>query len=276
MNPITYDGDGDGAAERGTHQVCSECNAMVELTSHKGHKKDCSLFKPATDKILSLTEEFKDTYTSRKGLTYEKLGESPAEWCPAEIKGYLPGRMGRDEPVYHIGSIKVEKVPYTCVVDGVTHQGFGQSITYVDDQKDHKKVTTPFTSAGIHARCELCGHGIMEEHILINYGKKEWMIVGSECIGHHYGKVIRQKIKVFKDNETRAEFKKLLPLFMDYLNDQLESGEYAKRMHRLEYWAWKLRSKYQQIEPEKTTSRVLSSRVKEMKKFLEPKQEVTR
>lgn len=220
--------------------------------------------KMDTDKIEQVEIVTKDTYSSRKGLTWEKLGESPKEWCAAEIKGFLRGRRGLELPVYHIGSIKVGKVPMTYKVDGVEKQGFGQGITYVNDQKDYKHVETPHGSEG----CELCGHWIIDAHVLINYTRKEYMFVGCECIGNYYGKVVRDKIKVFKLNEVRAEFTGLLPAFMEYLNKQVEIGEYARRTHRLVYWAWKLRTKYESIEVEKTTSKVLSNRLKEMKKLL--------
>jgi hypothetical protein len=218
----------------------------------------------ATDEIEKVDVIVKDTYTSRKGLTWEKLGESPKEWCPAEIKGFLRGRRGLELPVYHIGSIKVDKVPMTYTVNGVEKQGFGQGIAYINDQKDYKHVDTPHGSQG----CELCGHWIIDAHVLINYTRKEWMNVGCECIGNYYGKVVRDRIKVFKLNEIRAEFIHLLPAFMSYLDEQVQDSDYGRRTHRLEYWAWKLRTKYQGIKVEETTSKVLSNRLKEMKKLL--------
>ena len=139
------------------------------------------------DEIKEIKIEEKNTYTSRKGKTYEFTNTSPSDWKEARIKGYLKGRKGKDLPVYDKKGYSRIETPYS---NDVAHFSIGGKI------------------GGVGC-CNLCGHGILDEYIIINDKIQKYMIVGSECVHNKYGVVVREKIKVFKDNEIRKEFIRL-------------------------------------------------------------------
>lgn len=224
-----------------------------------------------------------DNYISRKGKTYEFIGSDPKDWQPAEIKGYLKDSRGQDVPTYHLGSVKkTESTIKVSTDEGKTwHDSPAINTEYINDEDDYTQVETPYSEGSEPymklletqrafsntntmiptSLCNLCGHGIIELHYTINYKTKQYMQVGSRCIHHHYGAVVRKKIKIFKDNEIRQDFLRLrevtVPIYERQKNDL---QEWERRAGRIEYWAWKTRKTIEAIVTEKTGSRKLQNR----------------
>jgi len=212
----------------------------------------------ATDEVVATQVVEVESYETRKGRTWEFLKSDPSKWEAAQIKDFDM----RGEPVYHVGSI-IRK-PY-ATKDG---EPSGVVIEYVKDTDDYLHATTPHSS-NFGGHCELCGHPIEHEHILISYAEKKYMVVGSECIGHHHGAVVRKAIKTFKDNKIRQEFTELREKVLPFLETKKDkSSDWAIRNNRLEYWAWKAKMSLIDIDPATTGSRKLSNRIKDMRKFL--------
>lgn len=144
------------------------------------------------DEIISEQLVKTDSYTSRKGQTYEELGTSGKDWQPCRIIGY--------EFIDGIGDVPVYEIP-----------------------KDYLEVTTRFTT-GIdfmgYTTCRLCGAGIRRHHYIQCDSKQLLMLVGSECVHNHYGQVVLKKIKQFKDNETRIAAKKFLEKYIEWAPTQ--------------------------------------------------------
>lgn len=219
----------------------------------------------AADEIESVQVVEVENYETRKGRTWEFLDSSSSKWCAAEIKDFEFVEGHGDVPIYHIGSI----IRKPC-----DSPGFSFKTEFVHDEADYIHVNTPNTTM-LGSVCELCGHGIRFQHILINYSEKKWMIVGSECISHHHGEVVRKALKIFKDNKIRREFDEIRPKAIAYLDTKIDkSSAWAIQNKRLEYWAWKAKMGLLDIETEKTGSRKLGNSIKKMKMWLGIKEEV--
>lgn len=230
------------------------------------------------DVIIDSKVVEKNTYISRKGKTFEHLGSDPSEWQPAKIKDYLIDGRGKEIPIYHIGSIKETRCIVGKIKDLKTRKEkelWGTPIEYIHDENDYTHVQTPFSLKTINC-CELCGHPIMNPHILINYSKKFYMIVGSECIQKHYGRVIRETIKTFKDNKARQEFREIRERCITFLKGQLDLNPsycddykaYVNRTGRLKYWAFKAKNELEKIVPEHTSSKKLMNRIQKMRQMM--------
>jgi len=138
------------------------------------------------DTIVKQTVVISNSYTSRKGLTYQELNTKAEEWRACDIIGYKIGARGKEVPVFDLPS-------------------------------DFTLVTTRYTST---EGCNLCGHYIEIVCYIRNDKEKYLMIVGSECVHNNYGRVIQKKIKEFKDNETRQKAKLFLVKFIEWANTQ--------------------------------------------------------
>ena len=225
------------------------------------------------DVVDSIEMVESQSYASRKGKTYELIGSKSADWESAYIKGYVFEDGKGDVPIYHIGSITKTPFPHKVIIDGVTKDAMGTSITVNDDGHLYKHQETQHTTKGIVGlstdRCELCGHPIKYQHILINHKDKRYMVVGSECVHHSQGAVDRKAIKKFKDNEIRQEFTEIRPQAIALLDTKKDlSSDWAKRSGRIVYWAYKMKEELTKIEPEKTGSRKLKNRIETMKKLI--------
>ena len=216
----------------------------------------------ATDEVVATQVVEVESYETRKGRTWEFIKSDPSKWEAAQIKGIMFVEGHGDVPIYHIGSIIKTRLPDQ---PGAMNTF---SVQYVENGKDYTHVKTPNTTL-MGGVCELCGHGIRFEHILIDYSEKKYMVVGSECIGHHHGAVVRKAIKTFKDNKIRQEFTELREKILPFLETKKDkSSDWAMRINRLEYWAWKAKMSLIDIDPATTGSRKLSNRIKDMRKFL--------
>lgn len=208
-----------------------------------------------TDEVIRQEIVESNNYESRKGKTYEYICSDPKRWKMAHIKDFTFKEGVGEVPVYHIGSIKK-----TDLGNGMIR------IELVKDEHEYKHVRTPHSSFNL---CELCGHQIKIEHILINYSEKKWMVVGSSCIGNHHGKVVRKALKVFKDNKIRAKFRELRDKVIPILETKKDRiDEWSIRNNKLEYWAWNMKRKLLEIYPEKTGSRKLKNRIIDMEKVI--------
>jgi hypothetical protein len=134
-----------------------------------------------TDQTISEEVEISSSYMSRKGQTYEELKTKAEDWYACNIKGYQFFNGIGEVPVYDIPS-------------------------------DYTEVETRFSKKEGH--CHLCGHSIEFYHYIRNDVTKMVMQVGSECVQHNYGRVVRKTIKQFKDNETRQKAKLFLDAFI--------------------------------------------------------------
>jgi len=149
--------------------------------------------KGERDVISNQTIVVSNSYTSRKGQTYEELGTTDREWVPCEIVDYEVTEGGFEYPIF--------EVPI-----------------------DYELVKTRYTISpiiyGEWTTCNLCGHKI-HVHCYIRNDIKKWvMLVGSECVCNHYGRVIQKKMKEFKDNETRIEVKDFLIKYIVHCSTQ--------------------------------------------------------
>jgi len=197
------------------------------------------------DIVLKTEEVVSSSYLSKKGQTYKELGTQASDWSAAKIKGYLPGRKGQMMPIYDIP--EEYSNPETSA-GGVINNGFT-----------------------ICSKCQLCGHGIFNIHIVINHKTKMYLEVGSECVHNNYGKVITKKIKTYQDNKIRKHFKKLAPKFVEFMkkyNRNLPKGisqqqrDYVIRNKRMEYHMWRLCNELEDIDAETTGVRKLKNRIK--------------
>lgn len=213
-------------------------------------------------------EKVSSSYSSRKGLVWEQLNSNQDDWQPAEIKGYIFVDGKGDMPVYHIGS--VEKVLVSEDSNGKSY-----NIIYHEDKKDYTAVKT------LHKMgCNLCGAMIMNIHYIINYKTKEYMEVGSECVNHHHGQVVRKKIKEFVMNDLRKKFvelrEKTIALLDTYVDIDPKNKEQLNAWYikckRLEFWAYELKIKLEKIVPNEAGQRLLKNRIKDMEELLKTKQ----
>lgn len=208
-----------------------------------------------SDEVIRQEIVESNNYESRKGKTYEYIGSDPKRWKMAHIKDFTFKEGVGEVPVYYIGSVK--KTDYG---NGIIH------VELMGDESEYNHVKTPYTG---FERCELCGHQIKIEHILINYSEKKWMVVGSSCIGNHHGKIVRKALKVFKDNKIRAKFRELRDKVIPILESRKDTSDaWSIRNNMLEYWAWNMKRKLLEIDPEKTGSRKLQNRIKDMEKVI--------
>lgn len=231
------------------------------------------------DEIIKISEEISTSYKSRKGLTWEQIGGETG-WVPAEIKDYKFVEGKGDMPIYHIGTV-------TKVFVEEQKAGKIYKVNYENDFNDYVSVKTPFSHSDNNKEkefnCHLCGHGIKNPHYLINYTKKQYMQVGSECISNSHGQVVRKKIKEFKMNENRNKFISLLPEVISYLDTCYdisekytnEHNEYAIRNKRLEFWAYNLKNQLNKIIVEKTGNKKIENKIKQMENILANKKEKT-
>ena len=219
-----------------------------------------------TQDIVASTEIVEvDSYESRKGKTWEFLHSSPKDWCMAEIVDFDFIEGIGAVPIYHLGSVKKTPQPDGSIV-----------ISYADDSHEYEHVKTPYHCGSETRYCELCGHSIKTLHTLINYTEKKYMIVGSTCISHHHGVVIKKALKTFMDNKTRQEFREFAPGAIEECGKHPEmlDGQVSRTYYgevRLQYQWWKMRETTKKTVPEKTTSRKL---INLMKKFNKMKEDV--
>lgn len=259
-----------------TYQAhCGHCAEVEYLQDISGDSDESSSTsnQPTKDEVDSIEMVESQSYASRKGKTYELIGSKSADWESAYIKGYVFKEGKGEVPIYHIGSITKKPFPHKVIIDGVTKDAIGTSITVNDDGHLYSHQETQHTAKGIvglsTGRCELCGHPIKYEHILINHKDKKYMVVGSECVHHSQGAVVRKAIKKFKDNEIRQEFTEIRPKAIAILDTKKDkSSDWAIRQGRIEYWAYKMKEELTKIEPEKTGSRKLKNRIETIKKLI--------
>ena len=135
--------------------------------------------------IIKETETISNSYTSRKGLTYEELRTKAEDWKACKIISY-ENNGKRDIPIFELPQY------YTIVKTRFSQPGF----------------------------CHLCGHCIEIVCYIRNDSKKWLMIVGTECVNNTYGKVIRKTIKEFKDNETRIKTRDFLVKYIEHCSTQ--------------------------------------------------------
>ena len=110
-----------GKLTRHTNEYGSQTNCCPKCNEKQQHEnwhsdngincddKNCPLnkqegIKMEKDVVVNETVVVSNSYTSRKGQTYEELNTKPEDWVPGKIKDIMRDSKGRLIPIYHKGA----------------------------------------------------------------------------------------------------------------------------------------------------------------------------
>lgn len=192
------------------------------------------------DIIQKETELLSDSYVSRKGQVYLKLNTKSSDWKACEI------------------------------IDFMTEGTFEIPIYKIPD--NYTRAITEYTQdTGAFQFCNLCGHQIKISHYIQNDVACMYMLVGSECVNNHHGKVVKKKIKEFKDNKTRIQAKEFLRNIITWANTQKEfvTPKTYFEIERLTHDAFTVKH-----QAEKLLAKFENAGVKKLQNFMTKHQEL--